>query len=117
MNKARRLRIGIISNPPIIKTGLARNTGAYLPLLFKNNKYELFMLCQGMQDNSPEFQKLPFQCFGVFKNFDQNRFNQDDSYRRFVSYGNTAVEEFVVKNELDIVILSELFSIGLVQTC
>ena len=35
------------------------------------------------------------------KNFDQNKFNADDNYKRFVSYGNCAIESFVVDNKLD----------------
>lgn len=99
-----KLKIGFISNCPVGgKTGLSRNMGALLPLLYKTNKYEIFFLAQGMSDNDGNFQKLPFKCEGVFKNFDQIRFQQDPNYQRYVSYGNAAVEEFVTKNKLDAV--------------
>lgn len=104
----RKIRIGIVSNNPVSgKTGLSRNQKAILPLLYKTGKYEIFFLSQGMQDNDPSFQKLPWKNFGVFKNFDQNRFQQDPNYQRVVAYGNTAIEEFVVKNELDCLVLSD----------
>lgn len=104
----RKLRIGIVSNCPVGgKTGLARNQKAILPLLYNTDKYELFFLAQGMSDNSTDFQRLPFKCEGVFKNFDQNRFNQDQGYQRIVSYGATAVEQFVLSNKLDCLVLSD----------
>ncbi len=99
-----KLRIGFITNCLVGgKTGLARNVKALLPILYKTGKYEIFFLAQGMPDNDPNFLKLPFKCEGVFKNFDQIRFQQDPNYQRFVAYGNAAVEEFVVKNKLDVV--------------
>jgi glycosyltransferase involved in cell wall biosynthesis len=50
---------------------------------------------------------MPWTTQGVFKNFDQQRFNTDPGYQRFVAYGNTAVEEFVVNNKLDVVLAVE----------
>lgn len=99
-----KLRVGFISNCPIAgKTGLGRNTKCTLPLLYNTDKYEIFFLAQGMQDNEPNFHKLPFKVEGVFKNFDPNRIQSDQAYQRYVAYGNTAVEEFVVNNKLDVV--------------
>lgn len=106
----KKLRIGFVSNCPIGgKTGLGRNMKAILPELYNTNKYEIFFLAQGMQDNDPNFQRLPFKCEGVFKNFDQNRFNNpnEEGYRRIVAYGNTAIENFVINNKLDCLILSD----------
>lgn len=104
----RKLRIGFISNCPVGgKTGLGRNMKAITPPLYRTNKYEIFFLAQGMNDNDSNFQRLPFKCEGVFRNVDQNRFNQDEGYRRFVAYGNAAVEEFVLKNKLDCLVLSD----------
>jgi glycosyltransferase involved in cell wall biosynthesis len=95
------------------KTGLGRNSKAILPPLYKTDKYELFFLAQGMNDGDPSFQKVPFKVEGVFKNFDQQRFQQDPNYQRVVAYGNTAVEDFVVKNKLDIVVLLDDFWAGM----
>jgi glycosyltransferase involved in cell wall biosynthesis len=50
---------------------------------------------------------MPWKTEGVFRNFDQNRFNQDPGYQRYVAYGNTAVEEFVTKNKLDVLFAVE----------
>lgn len=103
-----KLKIGFVSNCPVAgKTGLARNMKSILPLLYKSDKYEIFFLAQGMSDNDPNFQKLPFKVEGVFRNFDQNRFNQDQNYQRIIAYGNSAVEEFVIKNKLDILVLAD----------
>jgi glycosyltransferase involved in cell wall biosynthesis len=110
----RKLRVGFISNCPTAgKTGLSRNMRALLPILYKTNKYELFFLAQGMSDGDGNFQKLPFKCEGVFKNFDQNRMNQDGNYQRVVAYGNTAVESFATNNKLDSIVLLDDFWAGL----
>jgi len=69
--------------------------------------FDLFFLAQGMSDGDPNFQKLPWPTFGVFKNVDQNRFNTDEGYRRWISYGNGAVADFVIGNKIDIVIHSD----------
>jgi glycosyltransferase involved in cell wall biosynthesis len=104
----RKKRIGILSNCPVGgKTGLGRNMLAIVPEFYRSGKYEVFFLAQGMSDNSVEFQKLPFKVEGVFRNFDQNRFNQDEGYRRIVAYGCFALEEFVLKNEIDCLVLSD----------
>ncbi len=106
----RKLRVGFVSNNPVGgKTGLGRNMKALLPLLHKSEKYEIFLLSQGMQDGDINFQKLPFKCEGVFKNYDQNRMNNpnEEGYRRWVYYGNAAIESFVINNKLDCLILSD----------
>lgn len=100
----RKLRVGFISNSPLLKTGLARNIKCLLPILYKTNKYEIFMLNQSMGDNEPNFQRFPWNNEGAVKNFDQNRMNQDQNYQRIVSYGNLAVEDWVTRNKLDAVL-------------
>ncbi len=102
MDNNKRLKVGFISSFPLAKTGFSRSAKAFLPILFRKNKWNIFYLNQCMPPNHPDFQKLPWVNDGVFKNFDQNRMNQDQGYARFVSYGNCAVEEFVTKNKLDV---------------
>jgi hypothetical protein len=34
----KRLKVGFLSNSPLIKTGLSRNVKAVLPILYKKNK-------------------------------------------------------------------------------
>lgn len=104
----RKPRIGIVSNCPIGgKTGLGRNIKSILPHLYNTNKYDIFFLAQGMQNNDINFLKLPFKCEGVFNNFDQQRFHQDPNYQRLVAYGNTSIENFVINNKLDCLVLSD----------
>lgn len=100
----RKLRVGLLANSALIKTGLSRNTKALLTKLFKTNKYELFLLNQSMGDNDPNYARFPWHNEGCMKNFDQNRFNQDPNYQRYVSYGNAAIGDWVVRNKLDVVI-------------
>ena len=102
MEEKRRLNVGFVTSNPLVKTGFSHNAKNLLPILYKLNKYNLFLLAQSSQDNDPNFQRMPWVTKGVFKNFDQNRFNQDPAYQRYVAYGNSAVEDFVVNNRLDV---------------
>jgi glycosyltransferase involved in cell wall biosynthesis len=99
-----KLRLGFISNAIFLKTGLSRNVKATIPILYKTGKYEIYMLNQAIGDGDPNYVRLPWHNEGAMKNFDQQRFNSDGNYQRFVSYGNAAVEEWVTKNKLDVVI-------------
>ncbi len=100
----RKLRVGFLSNSPLIKTGLARNVKALLPILYKTGKYEIFFLNQSMGDGEPNYQRYPWHNEGAMKNFDQNRFNQDPNFQRCVAYGNTSVEDWAVRNKLDAIV-------------
>lgn len=99
-------RVGIISSSLLVRTGFSNHLRALLPYLYSKNKYELFHLNQGMGD-TPDFQRFPWKNFGVFQNgtFDTNRFqSSDEGYKRHVSYGNLAVEKFILDNKLNVVI-------------
>lgn len=101
-----KLRVGIITSSILIKTGFSNNIRSLLPLLYKTGKYELFHLNQGIAE-TPDFQRFPWHNESVFKNgtFDVGRFqSQDEGYKRHVSYGNLAVESFIINNKLDVVI-------------
>ena len=102
-----KLKVGISTSYPFARTGFSRNAQSLLPYLYKTGKYELFLLAHSMQDNHPDLGRAPWKTEGVFRNFDQQRFNVDEGYKRFVAYGNTATEEFVLKNKLDVFIAAE----------
>lgn len=105
----RKLRVGFITSSILVKTGFSNNIRSLLPYLYKTDKYELFHLNQGLGD-TPDFQRFPWTNYGVFQNgtFDVQRFqSQDEGYKRFVSYGNLAVEKFIIDNKLDVVIGAE----------
>ena len=99
-----KLNVGILSNCPLVKTGLARNVKATLPILYKTGKYNIFFLNQSMGDGEPNYSRFPWKNEGAVKNFDQNRFNQDQNYQRAVAYGNIAIEEWVIRNKIDVVL-------------
>ena len=96
-------RIGFITEPATFKTGYGRWAKAIIPNLFLTEKYEIFQLVQNFSEGHPELFRVPWVCSGVFRNFDNSRFHNDPNYQKFVAYGNTTVEEFVVKNKLDLV--------------
>lgn len=102
----RKLRVGIVTSSILVKTGFSNNVRSLLPYLYRTDKYELFHLNQGVGD-TPEFQRFPWSNCGVFQNgtFDVGRFqSQDEGYKRHVSYGNLAIEKFIINNKLDVVI-------------
>lgn len=105
----KRLNVGFISSSLLVRTGFSNHMRALLPYLYKLNKYNLFHLNQGMGD-TPDFQRFPWKNFPVLQNgtFDVGRFqSQDEGYKRHVSYGNLAVEKFILDNKLDILIHCE----------
>jgi glycosyltransferase involved in cell wall biosynthesis len=100
----RKKRVGFITSYPGAKTGFSRNIKALLPFLYKKDKYELFLLAQGMPHQNPDFMRWPWHTEGAFQGaIDHSKINTDEGYRRMVSYGNVAVEEFVRKHKLDVV--------------
>jgi glycosyltransferase involved in cell wall biosynthesis len=102
----RKLRVGFVTSSILVKTGFSNNIRSLLPFLYKSGKYELFHLNQGMGE-TPDFQRFPWKNFPVLQNgtFDVARFqSQDEGYKRHVSYGNLAVEKFIIDNKLDVVI-------------
>jgi glycosyltransferase involved in cell wall biosynthesis len=107
MEEKKKLNVGFITSNPLVRTGFSHNAKNILSLLYKNNKYNLFLLSQSTSDGDPNFLRMPWVTNGVFRNFDQNKFNQDPGYQRFVAYGNTAIEDFVTNNKLDVVLAVE----------
>ena len=103
----RKLNVGFITSNPLVKTGFSHNIRNILPILYRSGKYNIFLLSQSSPENDPNFKRMPWKTEGVFRNFDQNRFNQDPGYQRYVAYGNTAVEYFIKNNKLDIVFAIE----------
>lgn len=100
----RKKRVGFITSYPGAKTGFSRNIKALLPYLFNKDKYELFLLAQGMPAQTPDFARWPWHTEGAFQGeIDNQRINVDEGYRRMISYGNMAVENFVLKHKLDVV--------------
>lgn len=104
-------KIGFVSNAAFgIKTGFQRNIAALLSYLYKTRKdIEIFHLVQSFHENDPKLKLAPWKCQGVFSDeiINTERFQKDQNYQRFVSYGNVSVEDFVIKNELDGLIFIE----------
>lgn len=101
-------RIGFVTSSILLKTGFSNHAKSLLPYLWKTNKYEIFHLNQGI-GQTPDFHKFPWKNDGVIipGMFDQARFQSDPGYQRDVSYGNLAVEKFIINNKLDYLILIE----------
>lgn len=101
-------RIGFVTSSILIKTGFSNNARYLLPYLWKTDKYEIFHLNQGI-GQTLDFNRLPWKNDPTMVPglFDQNRFNSDPGYQRDVSYGNLAVEKFIIENKLDCLVLIE----------
>ena len=101
-------RIGFVTSSILLKTGFSHHAKVLLPYLWRTNNYELFHLNQGI-GQTPDFNRFPWKNEGVMipGMFDQNRFNSDPGYQRDVSYGNLAIEKFIINNKLDYLILAE----------
>lgn len=106
----RKKRVGFVTSSILIKTGFSNNARALIPYLYKTGKYEIFHLNQGIGDD-PNLQRFPWHNEGVYRKgtFDEYRHNlpQEEGYRRHVSYGNLAIEDFIIRNKLDVVIHQE----------
>lgn len=104
----RKKRIGFVTSTILLKTGFSHNAKVLLSYLWKTGLYEIFHLNQGI-GQTPDFHRFPWKNTGVLVPglFDQNRFQNDPGYQRTVSYGNLAVEKFIIENKLDYLFLIE----------
>lgn len=105
----RKKRVGFITSSPILRTGFSRNAKALLTYLYKNRPdYDYYFLHQGIFDGEPNLQKMPFNNWGaltqdILNGLAQKPPQERESWERLASYGNLRVEDFVIKNELDVV--------------
>jgi glycosyltransferase involved in cell wall biosynthesis len=105
----RKKRVGFVTNSAIgVKTGFSRNIRALLEFLYKkySDRYEIFHLAQSTQEGDPRLSATPWKTFPTFTReiLSTERFHKDQGYQRLVSYGNEAVENFTVSNQLDVLI-------------
>jgi glycosyltransferase involved in cell wall biosynthesis len=111
MSEQRKLRVGVVTSSILVKTGFSNNIRCLLPYLYQTGKYELFHLNQCIDDNDPNLKRFPWKNAGVFRKgeFDEARFNNpaEEPMRRSISYGNAAIERFILENKLDILLLIE----------
>lgn len=104
----RKKRIGFVTNSAVaIKTGFQRNAETLISYLYKTGKYEIFHLVQGFKHDDPRILEMqPWNTKGTItdEDFQNQRFQTDPNFQRFVSYGNLAVEKWVIDNKLDSVV-------------
>lgn len=102
---ARKKRVGFVSSSPLVKTGFSGHSFRLLKYLFNLKKYELFFLHQGVV-KTPDLDRYPWHNFPAITDevAQSEKFRSgEDQFRRVASYGNFAVEKFVVDNKLDVV--------------
>lgn len=109
MNENVILNVGFVTSSLLVRTGFSNMARYLIPYLFKTNKYKIFHLNQGISFDA-NLQKYPWENEGCLRPdvLDINRFNSaDEGYKRLASYGNLAVEDFIIKNKIDVLILQE----------
>ena len=105
----RKKRIGFISSSPLVKTGFSHSIKTLLSYLYKTNKYEIYLLHQGMMDGHPDFQRFPYKSTGALTQeiVNSEQWHKDQNFQRTASYGNFQAKDFIIKNELDNIYLVE----------
>lgn len=118
----RKKRVGLISSHIGLKTGFSANLRRVLNYLYPLDKYELYVLAQGIPENHPDLNRYPWKTFPALVNsqIDHQRYQNpnEEAYRREISYGNAAVYDFVVKNQLDVLFhIEDIWSSSFEKFC
>lgn len=99
-------RVGFITSNPLYKTGFSTNAKVLLNLLYKLDKFDLYLLAQGVSNDDPEIHRMPYHVTGTIKRgvFNEDLYGRDPGYQRLTQYGNLTVESWIIENKLDVVI-------------
>lgn len=98
-----------LSNFPILKTGLARNTRSVLEYLYKTDKYEIISYSQGVPYDSPEYSRFPYKVIGSMPTdpAELENVNKDGNYARFASYGGHLIDKVLQDEKPDLMVFSD----------
>lgn len=92
----------------LLKTGLARNIKEVLLYLHSTNKYELGLYACGMAWDTPDFQKLPFKCYGALPNnqLEISQLNRDPGLMTLAAYGEYNIDRVIKEFRPDVLVVS-----------
>lgn len=98
-----------LSNYPVLKTGLARNTRAVIEYLYKTDKFDITVYSQGMPYENPEYLRFPYKVIGCLPNNPQEmeNINKDQNYARFAQYGGHLIDKVIQEEKPDLMVFSD----------
>ena len=97
----------IVSDYPILKTGLARNARCLVEYLYKTEKYNLVYYACGTTWDSPDYQRFPFKVVGALPNNPQEieQIQRDPQQARDAAYGSYNVDRVIKELKPDILLV------------
>lgn len=97
------------SNSSKALTGFGKNCRNILSYLYKTKKYEIIELSNGIQENDPKLNLMPWKCIGALPSDSQTilRIKNDSKFRSKALYGGLRIEEVIESEKPDIYIGSE----------
>lgn len=81
----------------LLNTGLARAYKEVLLYLFNTQKYDIALYACGMTFESPDYDRLPFKCFGALPNnpVEIEQLNRDPGRARDAAYGEYNINKVI----------------------
>lgn len=102
----RKKKILFQSDFALAKTGFGKNAKDILTWLYKTGKYEIVQYCCGITWENPEFNKVPWKCFGALPNSKEeiDKLQRDPRIARDASYGAYNLDRVIEQEKPDVYI-------------
>ena len=107
----RKKRVLFHSDFALAKTGFGRVMKTLLSYLYSTDKYELYHLCCGTRENSPELNITPWKSYGAITS-DQAKLQQasaNPQSARSIGYGSETIDKIISEIKPDIYIGTQDF--------
>jgi glycosyltransferase involved in cell wall biosynthesis len=90
----------------LLKTGFGRAARLILTHLYNTEKYDIVHLCCGLVDGHPEFERVPWKCYGAIPRnaAEQSQMQKDPKLAQLASYGAGAIDTIMKEEKPDIYI-------------
>lgn len=102
----RKKKILFQSDFALAKTGFGKNAKDILTWLYRTGKYEIVQYCCGITWENPEFNKVPWKCFGALPNSKEeiDKLQRDPRIARDASYGAYNLDRVIEQEKPDVYI-------------
>jgi glycosyltransferase involved in cell wall biosynthesis len=102
----RKKKILFQSDFALAKTGFGKNAKDILTWLYRTGKYEVVQYCCGITWENPEFNKVPWKCFGALPNSKEeiDKLQRDPRIARDASYGAYNLDRVIEQEKPDVYI-------------
>lgn len=96
----------IVTDYPLLKTGLGRNGRSVVEHLYKTQKYNLIYYACGAVWDNPDYQRFPFKVVGALPNNPQEmeQIQRDPQQARDAAYGSYNIDRVIKELKPDIII-------------